>query len=209
MVAASKRVLVIGPEQGLAAVVAQELDAGSMPVSFIPDRQVAWSDSAAVEELLQSQQATVLLNEIDFSTVQEGGGEDLLCRNRNLAAACLRQDCIALHLSDYHVFGADTKNAYDEKDPVAPLDSFGSLVAELEQAFATAVERHLILRFSWLVDAEDRNLFTRILSALTAGEQLSLSRYRRGAPTWRADARRVIAGVVRQVAAGARNWGYF
>lgn len=211
---ASKRVLVIGPEHGLAAAVARELEAGQSPLTFVADHTLDWSDPAAVQAVFQSQ-PSFLLNEIDLRAL--ASDEDicrelqgrLLERNQLLATFCAREGCAAMHLSDYHVFGGETKNAYDENDPVAPLDSFGNLVADLEAAFAGTLEQHLILRFSWLVDPAGDNLFTRILGALTDTDELVLSRYRRGAPTWRSDAQRVIAGVLRQMMAGAQNWGYF
>jgi dTDP-4-dehydrorhamnose reductase len=212
---ASKRVLIVGPEQGLVEAVAQELDAGNMPVFFVADHTIDWANAAAVDSLFQQHSPTLLLHEVGLRTtplLDPGAGNsraDLVERANHLAIACNKYHCVAMHLSDYHVFGGDTKNAYDEADPVAPLDSYGATVAELERQFVSLVEKHLILRFSWLVDPEGDNLFTRILNTLNSGEELSLSSYRRGAPTWLADARRVICGVVRQVVSGAQNWGYF
>lgn len=212
---ASKRVLVIGPEHGLVAAVAQELDASNTPVTFVADHAIDWKDGAAVDKLFQKHKPHMLLHEISLQEpvlLQAQAVHSraaLLERNQALAAACAKRNCIVMHLSDYHVFGGDTKNAYDEADPVAPLDSYGALVAELEQQFVLAVEKHLVLRFSWLIDAEGDNLFTRALTALVNDDELVLSRYRRGAPTWLVDARRVVGGVLRQVMSGAENWGYF
>lgn len=215
MAIASKRVLVVGPQDGLAAAVARELDAGNTPVTFVADHTIHWDHPGSIEKLFGQQKPRLLLHEINFrdpSLLDPQASEKraaLLERSRALAEACVRHECRVMHLSDYHVFGGDTKNAYDERDPPAPLDSYGALIAELEQEFAGRVDKHMILRFSWLVDVEGNNLFTRILSALTRGEQLVLSPYHRGAPTWYGDARRVIHGVARQVMAGAENWGFF
>lgn len=212
---ASKRVLVIGPEQGLVAAVAQELDAANTPVTFVADHSIDWKDSAALERLFDKQKPHMLLHEIDLwhPSLLKSGAKDqriaLVERNRLLAAACAKRNCIAMYLSDYHVFGGDSKNAYDETDPPAALDSYGATIAELEQQYAGVVDKHLVVRFSWLVDAEGDNLFTRVLAALCNGDELVLSRYRRGAPTWRVDARRVISGVLRQVMSGSENWGCF
>jgi dTDP-4-dehydrorhamnose reductase len=211
----NKRVLVIGPHYGLTAAVAQELDAGNMPVTFVADHTIDWKNEAAVQKLFSQQKPHMLLHEIDLhhpSLRKRRIGElrtALLQRNQSLAAACAKRECIAMNVSDYHVFGGDTKNSYDEADATAPLDGYGALIAGLEQQFVSTVDRHLILRFSWLIDAEGDNLFTRVLAALMRGDELMLSRYRRGAPTWRVDARRVICGMLRQVMSGAENWGYF
>lgn len=215
MAIASKRLLVIGPENGLLAGVARELDAGNMPLTFVADSGIRWNQKGAMEKLFGQQKPRLLLHEFDLrnpalldpkaSTERSA----LLDRVRALAEGCARHQCMVMHLSDYHVFGGDTKNAYDETDPPAPLDSYGALLAELEQEFVGRVDQHLILRFSWLIDEAGQNLFTRVLEALANGHEVALSRYRRGAPTWQTDARRVICGVVRQMMAGAENWGCF
>ncbi|MCW8195180.1 sugar nucleotide-binding protein [Proteobacteria bacterium 005FR1] len=212
---ASKRVLAIGPEQGLVATVAQELDAGNMPVSFVADHSIDWNDLNSVEALFDQHKPNLLLHEADLRTpslleaASASARAGQVERAYHLASACEKFGCVAMHLSDYHVFGGDTKNAYDEADPIAPLDSYGAMVAEIEQQFAGVLDKHLVLRFSWLIDPEGDNLFTRIVNALNSGLELPLSSYRRGAPTWQADARRVVSGVLRQVMAGAGNWGYF
>lgn len=212
---ASKRVLVIGPEYGLVATVARELDANNTPVTFVADHSIDWHDATAVEQLFAKQRPHMLLHEIDFyqGDLLKAGAESeraaLLRRNQTLAQICAQRACVAMFLSDYHVFGGDAKNAYDEIDQAAPLDSYGKFIAELEQQLIGSVDKHLILRFSWLIDAEGNNLFTRVLTALNKGGELPLSSYRRGAPTWRVDARRVISGVLRQVMSGAENWGCF
>ncbi|MEX1032326.1 MAG: sugar nucleotide-binding protein [Cellvibrionaceae bacterium] len=212
---ASKRVLVVGPENGLVATVARELDAGNMPVTFVVDSTIDWNEKTVVSKLFSKQKPFMLLHEMEFyrpalrKRKAEPQRAELLHRSQSLAEACAKHKCIVMHLSDYHVFGGDTKNAYDENDPTAPLDNYGAWVAAAEQHFADRIEKHLVLRFSWLIDAESDNLFTRVLAVLSSGEEMRLSRYRRGAPTWRGDARRVISGVVRQVMAGAENWGCF
>lgn len=212
---ASKRVLIVGPEQGLVAAVAQELEAGNMPVSFVADHSLDWKDPAAAESLFEQHKPNLLLHELDLRAPHllkpqsDSSRAEQVERAFHIAKACEKYDCVAMHLSDYHVFGGDTKNAYDEADPIAPLDKYGAMVAEVEQQFAGIVDKHLVLRFSWLIDPEGDNLFTHIQSALNSDRELPLSNYRRGAPTWQADARRVICGVVRQVMSGAENWGYF
>lgn len=211
----SRRVLVVGPEKGLLAQVAQELEATNMAISFVALEQVNWQDKTDLEEHFEREQPRLVLHEADIENAvlrqPEADAEraEAVRRARLLGSICAHKGCPVMHLSSYHVFGGDTKSAYDESDPPAPLDSYGRFVADMEDAFITAVERHMILRFSWLIDTAGDNLLTRILNALFHGERLPLSTARRGAPTWKTDARRVICGVVRQVVSGAQNWGCF
>ncbi|MGQ9426836.1 sugar nucleotide-binding protein [Gilvimarinus sp. F26214L] len=211
---ANKRVLVTGPANGLVAAIAEELEAGNTTVDFVQENEINWDEPSAVDALFASHPPAVLLTGVDVEDPVLRGGDlarqDLLLqRHHMLAFRCAQYGCIPFYLSDYHVFGGDTKNAYDEADPAAPLDSYGEFLAELEQKYARAVEKHLILRFSWLIDADGDNLFTRILTGLCSDDPVTLSPYRRGAPTWHSDARRVVCGVLRQVLSGAENWGYF
>lgn len=211
----SRRVLVFGPERGLLAQVAQELEATSIAISFIALEETSWQDKTDIEKHFGREQPRLVLHEAGIENAlflqpdADPERAEAVRRARLLGSVCAHRGCPVMHLSSYHVFGGDTKSAYDESDPPAPLDSYGRFIADLEEAFITSVERHMILRFSWLIDTAGDNLFTRILNALLKGEHLLLSNARRGAPTWKTDARRVICGVVRQVVSGAQNWGCF
>lgn len=211
----TRRVFVVGPEKGLLAQVAQELEATNMAITFLPAEGVSWEDNAELEERFAREQPRFVLHETDIEDARLRSREadsdraELVRRARLLGSLCARHGAPVMHLSSYYVFGGDTKSAYDESDPPAPLDSYGKFVVDLEEAFVTAVERHMILRFSWLIDTAGDNLFTRILRAMLDSQNLPVSPTRRGAPTWKSDARRVVCGVVRQVVSGAQNWGYF
>lgn len=210
----SRRVLLVGPADGLLAQVAQELEATNMAVAFVTAGDISWQDRSDLDELFAREQPRLVLHEAGATAallMPEADAErnDVVRRACLLGNACAHHSSAVMHLSSYYAFGGDTKSAYDESDPTAPQDSYGRFVVDLENAFISAVERHMILRFSWLIDPAGDNLFTRILAALQNGETLALSPHRRGAPTWKSDARRVICGVVRQVVSGAANWGCF
>lgn len=186
-----------------------------MAITFVAAEHINWEDKTDVDERFAREQPRLLVHELNIEAAlfrdpdANEARAEAVRRAKLLGSACAQHSCAAMHLSSYHVFGGDTKSAYDEADPPAPLDSYGRFVVDLENAFISAVDRHMILRFSWLIDPVGENLFTRILSALRDQQQLVLSSRRRGAPTWKADARRVLCGVVRQVVSGAQNWGCF
>lgn len=207
-----------GPEQssgGLAWPLFHALEQGNTPVAAPLANEVDWTDPDRARQYLQQYKPQIVISVPPVSDALTGLFADKTRFNAvtetvtNLAAACAGSGSMLMHISDYHVFGGETKNTYIESDTPAPLDDFGQALLDMETCIASQVEQHVILRFSWLIGIHNSNLLTRILRCLMAGGDMALSRHRRGGPTWEEDAVRVILGVVRQTMAGAKNWGNF
>ena len=71
------------------------------------------------------------------------------------------------------------------------------------------MDRHIILRLSWVVGALGRNLLTNLLLPITAESEGYINAERRGSPVGHSDVARVINAIVKQVASGSANWGIF
>lgn len=209
---AGKRVLIIGVDCEVAASVFENLDSGNQPVIGVKSDDVDWQNCEEVRALLETHEPFLAVNFIGsplYTHKPECSPAYLSAASKNIALACAAVNAVVIHTSDYHVFGGDKKNAYLEKDPVAPLDNFGEAMVAIEQCFQTSLEKILILRFSWIININKENILTKTLEGLTSPEGVVLTPYRRGAPTWQDDVVRVINTVIRQVISGATNWGIF
>lgn len=209
---AGKRVLIIGVDCEVAATVFESLDSGNQPVIGIKSNDVDWENSQEVQTLLETHDPFLAVNFIGsplFVHDPQHSPVYLLTAIKNISSACAAADAVVMHFSDYHVFGGDKKNAYLEKDPVAPLDSYGEALVAIEQCFEASLEKILILRFSWIINTNTENILTKTLEGLISPDGVELTPYRRGAPTWQGDVVRVINTVIRQVMSGATNWGVF
>jgi len=209
---AGKRVLIIGVDCEVAATIFDNLDSGNQPVTGIKSGDVDWGDYTEVLALLETHDPFLTVNFIGsplFTHKPQHSPSYLIAAIKNISAACTAVNAVVIHTSDYHVFGDDKKNAYLEKDPVSPLDNYGEAMVAIEQCFQANLEKILILRFSWIININTKNILTKTLEGLINPEGVVLTPYRRGAPTWQDDIVRVINAVIRQVISGAMNWGVF
>ncbi|GAB1267708.1 dTDP-4-dehydrorhamnose reductase [Aurantivibrio infirmus] len=209
---ASKRVLIIGVDSDVASKIFDGLDSGNQPVVGIKSSDIDWESSEEVGRLLETHTPFLVVNFLGtplFKLELEDPYPYFKSAIKNIASSCAAVNAIAVHISDYHVFGGDRKNSYLEKDPVSPLSDYGEMLVSAEKCFEESLESFLILRFSWIIDTTTENILTKTLKGLGSSEGVELSAYRRGAPTWQDDIIRVINTVIRQVMSGATNWGYF
>ncbi|GAB1260679.1 sugar nucleotide-binding protein [Aurantivibrio plasticivorans] len=216
----SKRVLVVCPdidssETALGYQIADLLEQGNVPVLSPSPTEINWGDIKDVKNYFAVHQPQVVLCALPLGTELFLRTQDANVREvyratlANVAQAASMNGSAVIFLSDYHVFGGEAKSSYSHSDEASPLDEFGRYVLSLEQLFAEHLEKFIVLRFSWLIDIVGDNLLTQTLKTIFDGGTLHANRRRRGSPTWQQDALRVIHGVLRQIMAGATNWGVF
>ncbi|MGI1679763.1 MAG: NAD(P)-dependent oxidoreductase [Cellvibrionaceae bacterium] len=215
----SKRILIVSPvfeepEGDFSRALYHKLEASNVPV-LSPISNFDWSDSSELNNHFAIHKPFLVVVCLPFGQAlkdifsDENKKSTALAMINQLSDVCFRSGAGLIFLSDYHVFGAETKSAYGEKDPVSPMGEFGEFLVELEKTVSSKVENHLILRFGWIIGGAANNLFSDMLDSLVLGGEKTVSRYRRGSPTWQDDVLRVLVGVLRQILSGAENWGIF
>ncbi len=215
----SKRILIVSPvfespEGDFARALFHDLDKSNVPV-LAPFTNIEWSNLSEIKNYFAIHKPFLVIVALPFGEALRNLFSDnenktkALAVMREIADVCQRSGASLVCLSDYHVFGGETKSTYSESDPVSPLGEFGRFLVELEGIVSSSVEKHFILRFGWIIGGATNNLFSDILDALVLGGEKEVSRYRRGSPTWQDDGLRVLVAVIRQILAGAENWGIF
>lgn len=122
-----------------------------------------------------------------------------------IVSVCQQYQIPLIHLSSYQVFSGDKKNVHNEKD--VPSNSQNNLWFSAEAIVSAAIEKHIILRTSWLISSRGKNLLSRLLAAFLNGEKIQVHRRLRGAPTAIDDFARVTIAIIKQIQTGADNWG--
>ena len=170
--------------------------------------EIDWRDADTVTAYLRDQQPNIVINSLAWVEVPARQRHALIAgAAKSLARACAALDICAIHLSSYRVFGGENKTAYDESDQPAPVDATGRALWRAEKAFSGALQRHIILRLSWLIGIQGDNLLTLLVDRLAAGQEVVVDPCKRGTPTLMADVGRVLVAMVRQMLCGADNWG--
>jgi dTDP-4-dehydrorhamnose reductase len=128
----------------------------------------------------------------------------------NLAAACTRLDVPLIHISTDFVFDGQKQSPYGESDPVAPLSVYGRSKAEGEAMVRSRLEKHVILRTSWLYGAHGHNFVKTMLRLSREKEVLSVVDDQYGCPTSAADlAATVLALADRHLQGAPTPWGTY
>ena len=81
----------------------------------------------------------------------------------NVAAACADSGCPLIQLSTDYVFDGSRPRPYREDDATAPLNVYGRSKLEGERAVRASLDRHLILRVSWVFSATGSNFVKTML----------------------------------------------
>jgi dTDP-4-dehydrorhamnose reductase len=111
-----------------------------------------------------------------------------------VARAAERVGALLVYPSTDYVFGGDLGRPYREDDRPAPLSVYGRTKLEGEAA-ARALDRHLVVRTSW-VFGEGRNFVRAVLGRAARGEELRVVADQVGLPTYALDLARGILALV-------------
>ena len=99
----------------------------------------------------------------------------------NLAAACAASGCPLIHLSTDYVFDGRLQRPYREDDATAPLNVYGRSKLAGERAVRAALDRHLILRVSWVFSATGSN-FVKTMLGLSDRDEVRVVADQHGTP---------------------------
>lgn len=126
-----------------------------------------------------------------------------------MASACAKLGAPLIHLSTDYVFDGAKSCAYFEQDPVTPLSVYGRSKADGESAIRKSLEKHVILRTSWVFAAHGSNFVRTMLRLGDERPEIRIVDDQYGAPTAARDIARTIISVVLAIRAGKGTWGTF
>ncbi len=203
--------LIVGSAMGLGETLCQQFEFGNLPCEHLLGDELAWTDQNSANQAIKKLKPTIVVNALpldllDADTATRGR---ILENNHFLLTACQAKSIIVLQLSSASVFKGGDKKAYDDTDKPCAEDPLGKQLRQCEKAVQSQIEKHLLLRFGWLIDAEGDNLFTRNLQELYSNQSITVDPSVKGVPLWMDDALRVVLSLVRQLLAGSDNWGVF
>lgn len=121
-----------------------------------------------------------------------------------LAQACRRSGAAMLQISSNEVFDGNKGAPYDEDDLPAPVNEYGRSKLEGERRVREALDRHYIVRTSWLYGPGRVSFPEKILAVAQEGGPLRLVTDEIASPTWTLDLARAIARLIER-----EEWGTY
>lgn len=114
-----------------------------------------------------------------------------------------------IHISTDYVFDGSKPSAYREDDPISPLGVYGRSKVAGEDAVRQALDRHLILRTSWVYGAHGTNFLKTMLRLARERSELRVVADQRGCPTATIDIADAILSIAPVLAGGAPVFGTY
>ena len=101
-----------------------------------------------------------------------------------IGAWAARHRALVIHYSTDYVFDGSKQGAYDEHDPVNPLNVYGRSKLAGDQALLASGCDSLILRVSWVYSLRGHNFLLTMLRLMRERRELRVVDDQIGAPTW-------------------------
>ena len=115
---------------------------------------------------------------------------------RNVAAACAEYGVAMVLLSSNEVFDGRSPVPYIETDEPAPINPYGQSKLDAEQLTRELLERHFIVRTSWMYAAGGANFVHVIRRLAESHDPLAIVTDELGVPTYAPDLARAILALV-------------
>jgi dTDP-4-dehydrorhamnose reductase len=154
------------------------------------DREVCdLTQPAHIQHCLQQHQPGLIINAAAYTAVDRAESEPDLAHRINAAAVAELAHsaqvlgAVMVHFSTDYVFDGRLDRPYLETDAPHPQSVYGRTKLQGEQALAAALERHLILRTSWVFARHGGNFLKTMLKLAQERDTLRVVSDQWGAPT--------------------------
>lgn len=155
----------------------------------------------SMQRALNDIHPNLIVNAAAYTAVDKAESEPDLAMAVNgeapgfMAGWAAKNNAAILHYSTDYVFDGTATEPYREDDTPNPINIYGETKRAGEIAVAKTGARHLIIRTSWVYDAEGSNFLRTILRLARERTSLQIVSDQRGAPTpawWLAEASKQI-----------------
>jgi dTDP-4-dehydrorhamnose reductase len=159
-----------------------------------------------IEQALSEFSPDLVVNPAAYTAVDRAEAEPDLAYSINcegaraVAAAAKRLNVPVIHLSTDYVFDGRKPTPYVESDATSPQSVYGRSKLAGEIAVASANDRHVILRTSWVYAPYGSNFVRTILRLSSERDQLRIVDDQIGCPTYAPDIADAIIAVAQQIA---------
>jgi dTDP-4-dehydrorhamnose reductase len=208
-------ILTFGADGQLGRELAECAARQGMPIRLLGRAEADIADAEAVECAMSAVSPALVVNTAAYTKVDRAESEPEAAFRSNasgpgiLAAACAKAGIPLLHISTDYVFDGTKHGAYVESDMIAPLGVYGRSKAEGEANIRKALDRHVIMRTSWVYGVYGANFLKTVLRLAHESDELRIVTDQCGCPTGTADLAEAILAIAPRLAKGEAPWGTY
>ncbi|HYM72771.1 MAG TPA: dTDP-4-dehydrorhamnose reductase, partial [Stellaceae bacterium] len=197
-----KSILVVGRIGQIGHELARGAWPTGMRIDFVDRDEVDLAQPGQVRRHVVAARPDIVVNAAAFIAVDaaEAARPTAFAINRDgpaaLADACREIGAALIHFSTDYVFDGAKDGPYTEDDAVNPLSVYGASKAAGDAAIRTRLDRHVILRTSWVYSAVGSNFVKTMLRLGAERDRLGIVDDQHGCPTAAADAAGAVIAIV-------------
>ena len=201
----SHEILIIGRTGQIARSLAAATWWAEAKLSAMGRQELNLGDPASVRDVVRARRWSLVVNCGAYTQVdaaEEDAAQAFAVNEQGptvLAETCNEQDAALIHFSTDYVFDGFKGAPYDEDDPVQPLSVYGRSKAAGEAGVRRALERHIIVRTSWVFSPWGQNFLLTMLRAVGQRRDLQIVDDQHGCPTYAPHIATVIIEMARRV----------
>jgi dTDP-4-dehydrorhamnose reductase len=141
--------------------------------------------------------------ELAFAVNREGPG--------HLADACSKRGIPLVHISTDYVFDGKSSRPYREDDLTNPIGVYARSKWEGEEALRARLDKHIIVRTSWLFGFHGNNFVKTILRLAGERDQLRIVNDQKGCPTWTGHLAQALTQIADRIRKSGKEtpWGTY
>ena len=203
------RILVAGGQGQVGSALAKLGQEQRLELVALGRSELNITDAASIAEAFEKYQPELLINSAAYTAVDKAESEAELAYAINetatalLADACATANIPMLHISTDYVFDGSKEGLYTEDDPVNPLAVYAKSKEAGERVVRAGVERHIILRTSWVFGLQGNNFVKTMLRLAKNRDCLTVVADQFGGPS----SARSIAQVLLKIATQFEQYG--
>lgn len=126
-----------------------------------------------------------------------------------IAKACTNNNIPFIHVSTDYVFDGNATQPFTETSATNPNSVYGQSKLTGEQAVIKYLDKHVIIRTSWVFSEYGNNFVKTMLRLASERDELGIVADQKGCPTYAGDLALAILNIAVSIRQGGSNWGAF
>ena len=210
-------IIVTGVKGQLGYDVVKELNRRNVPCKGIDIDELDITDREAVFAFMRAEKPEAVIHCAAWTAVDKAEDEAEKCTavnvggTENIALACREIGAEMMYFSTDYVFSGSGETAYEISDEKAPKGVYGKTKLEGEYKVLENVDRHYIIRISWVFGINGANFIKTMLRLSETHSELNVVCDQIGSPTYTADLAPLVCDMIGSGKYGiyhATNEGY-
>ena len=203
-------ILVTGITGQLGFDVVKELERRGVEVVGTTRNELSLTTEAGAKDFILEQKPEVVIHCAAYTAVDKAESESELALTVNgfgtrwVAEACREVGAKMIYVSTDYVFGGDGHTPYEVHDEKKPVNIYGYSKLLGENSVSTILERHFIVRVSWVFGIKGKNFVKTMLRLAETKDKLRVVNDQIGSPTYTVDLARLLADM-----AGTEKFGTY